>query len=84
MPTMKDFERLIGAWHGEGEIPAQPPMKVSSDATIERFGDFILFRSVGHPAEMPDETSASMNWNAGSESGTSLNDGNPAGLTCSR
>jgi hypothetical protein len=54
MPTMKDFERLIGAWHGEGEIPAQPPMKVSSDATIERFGDFILFRSVGHPAEMPD------------------------------
>ena len=40
MPTMKDFERLIGAWHGEGEIPAQPPMKVSSDATIEPFGEF--------------------------------------------
>src|SRR6187402_518911 len=35
VPAMKDFERLIGAWHGEGEVPAQPPMKVASDATIE-------------------------------------------------
>ena len=54
MPTMKDFELLIGAWHGDGEVPAQPPMKVASDATIERLGEFIVFRSVGHPAEMPD------------------------------
>jgi hypothetical protein len=51
---MKDFERLIGAWHGEGDVPAQPPIKVASDATIERLGEFIVFRSVGYPAEMPD------------------------------
>jgi hypothetical protein len=51
---MKDFERLIGTWHGEGEVPSQPPMKVASDATIERLGEFIVFRSVGHPEEMPD------------------------------
>ena len=44
MPTMKDFEPLIGTWHGEGEVPAQPPMQVTSDATIERLGEFIVFR----------------------------------------
>ena len=51
---MKDFEPLIGTWHGEGEVPIEPPMKVASDASIQRFGDFVLFRSVGHPAEVPD------------------------------
>ena len=50
---MNEFEPLIGKWHGEGEIPADPPMKVSAEATIERMGEFIVFRSVGQPAEMP-------------------------------
>jgi hypothetical protein len=39
---MKDFDALIGEWHGEGEIPIEPPMMVSVEATIERLGDFIV------------------------------------------
>jgi hypothetical protein len=50
---MIEFEPLIGKWHGEGEIPLEPPMRVSAEATIERLGAFIVFRSVGVPAEMP-------------------------------
>jgi hypothetical protein len=50
---MKEFEPLIGRWHGEGEIPLDPPLTASADATIERMGAFIVFRSVGMPAEMP-------------------------------
>ena len=26
---MKDFEPLIGDWHGEGELPIEPPLKMS-------------------------------------------------------
>jgi hypothetical protein len=54
---MTQFERLIGDWHGEGEVPSEPPMKLTVDATIERLGEFIVFRSVGEPAEMPDTVS---------------------------
>jgi hypothetical protein len=54
---MKEFEPLIGEWHGEGEIPIQPPMKVAAEAKIERLGEFIVFSSVGEPAEMPDSVS---------------------------
>ena len=38
---MKEFEPLIGEWHGEGEIPMEPPMKISVEATVERLGEFI-------------------------------------------
>jgi hypothetical protein len=51
---MKEFEPLIGEWHGRGEIPAEPPMKVTVEAKIERLGKFIVMRSLGEPAEMPD------------------------------
>src|SRR5687767_13139216 len=51
---MKEFEPLIGEWHGRGEIPAEPPMKVTVEARIERLGKFIVIRSLGEPAEMPD------------------------------
>lgn len=51
---MKDFEPLIGHWHGEGETPTQPPMKRSEEVTIERLGAFIVFSTVGEPAELPD------------------------------
>jgi hypothetical protein len=51
---MKEFEPLIGEWHGRGEIPAEPPMKVTVEAKIERLGKFIVIRSLGEPAEMPD------------------------------
>ena len=54
---MKGFEALIGEWHGEGEVPSDPPMKLSVDATIERLGEFVVFRTVGEPAEMPDSLS---------------------------
>ena len=53
---MKEFEPLIGEWHGEGEFP-DPPMRMSVEATIERFGEFLVLRSAGEPAEMPDTLS---------------------------
>jgi len=54
---MKEFEPLIGAWHGEGSIPIEPPMTISVLATVERLGEFIVFRSAGKPAEVPDNIS---------------------------
>jgi hypothetical protein len=50
---MKEFERLIGDWHGEGEFP-DPPLKMSSETTIDRLGAFIVIRSDDEPAELPD------------------------------
>ena len=35
---MNQFESLIGEWHGEGEIPIEPPMKISVEVKIERMG----------------------------------------------
>jgi hypothetical protein len=54
---MKDFEPLIGEWRVEGEIPIEPPMKVSGEAKLERLGEFIVFRSSADPAEVPDSIS---------------------------
>jgi hypothetical protein len=54
---MKDFEPLIGEWHGEGEIPMESPMKISQAAKIERLGKLMVFSSVGEPAEVPDSVS---------------------------
>jgi hypothetical protein len=54
---MKEFERLIGKWRGEGEIPVEPPVKISEEAKIEHLGEFIVFSSVGEPAEVPDSLS---------------------------
>ena len=54
---MHAFESLIGGWHGEGELPIEPPMKISADVMIERLGAFIVMRSTGEPAEMPDSIS---------------------------
>ena len=55
---MNEFEPLIGEWHGEGEIPIEPPMKVSLETKIERLGRFIVISTtVRRPAEMPDSVS---------------------------
>ena len=54
---MKDFERLIGEWRAEGEIPIEPPMKVSGEAKFERLGEFVVFSSSAEPAEVPDSIS---------------------------
>jgi hypothetical protein len=54
---MKAFEPLIGEWHGEGEIPIEPPMKISAETKIEPLGEFIVISTVGEPAEMPDTLS---------------------------
>jgi hypothetical protein len=54
---MTDFESLIGEWHGEGEVPVEPPMQISMEAKIERLGEFIVLSSVGTPAEVPDSVS---------------------------
>ena len=51
---MKDFEPLIGEWHGEGEVPMDPPMKISVKEKVERLGKFIVITSVGEPGEVPD------------------------------
>ena len=54
---MKDFGSLIGEWHGEGELPFDPPLKMSAETSIGRLGEFIVIRSVGQPAELPDTIS---------------------------
>ena len=54
---MKDFEPLIGEWHGQGELPIEPPLKLSTETTIERLGEFVVIRSVAEPAELPDNIS---------------------------
>ena len=54
---MKEFEPLIGEWHGEGELPIDPPMKMSAETKVERLGKFIVLRSTGEPAELPDSVS---------------------------
>ena len=54
---MQEFEPLLGRWHGEGVLPIDPPMSLISDAKIERLGAFIVFSSVGEPAEVPDTLS---------------------------
>ena len=54
---MRDFESLIGEWRGEGEIPIEPPMKISVKAIVERLGAFIVFRSVREVGEVPDSVS---------------------------
>jgi hypothetical protein len=54
---MHEFEPLIGAWHGEGVLPIDPPMRMSVEATIERLGSWIVFRSAGEPADLPDSIS---------------------------
>jgi hypothetical protein len=54
---LHDFEPLIGTWHAEGELPIEPPLKMTIEATIERLGAFVVLRSVGEPAEMPDSVS---------------------------
>ena len=51
---MKEFEPLIGDWHGVGEIPGEPPMQISAAVKIERLGEFVVLTSKGEPAEMPD------------------------------
>ncbi len=54
---MQEFEPLIGRWHGEGEIPMEPPMRITVEATIERLGPFVVLRAVGQPKEVPDNLS---------------------------
>ena len=54
---MKEFDPLIGEWRVEGEIPIDPPMKVSGEAKIERLGTLIVFSLVSEPVEVPDSIS---------------------------
>jgi hypothetical protein len=51
------LERLVGSWRGAGEVPTDPPLKVASEVTIERLGAFLVMKSVGEPAEVPDSIS---------------------------
>ena len=54
---MEAFEPLIGTWHGEGEIPIDPPLRIAVEARVERLGEFIVLSSMGEPAEVPDSLS---------------------------
>ena len=38
-------------------MPIDPPVKLIVESTIERLGEFIVMRTVGVPAEMPDSLS---------------------------
>jgi hypothetical protein len=51
------FESLIGEWQAEGEMPLEPPMRISGRAIIERLGEFIIFRTMAEQAEVPDSLS---------------------------
>ncbi|HVQ22012.1 MAG TPA: hypothetical protein VMT36_01960, partial [Candidatus Saccharimonadia bacterium] len=48
------FEPLIGEWQAEGEMPLEPPMRISGKATIERLGAFIVYRTMTEQAVVPD------------------------------
>jgi hypothetical protein len=54
---VKEFEPLIGEWRGVGELPIEPPLRISAEVRIERLGELIVMRSNGEPAEMPDSVS---------------------------
>jgi hypothetical protein len=54
---MKQFDPLVGEWHGEGEMPIDPPMKISVEAKISRLGKFIVFSTLAKPVEVPDSVS---------------------------
>jgi hypothetical protein len=54
---MHEFEPLIGRWRVQGEIPTEPPIKVSGEATLQRLGEFVVFRSASEPPEVPDSIS---------------------------
>ena len=54
---MDMFEPLIGEWHGEGELPTDPPVKLAAEVSIERLGQFVVVGSVGKPKEFPDSIS---------------------------
>ena len=54
---MKEFELLIGEWHGEGVLPIDPPLTLSVEATIERLGEFLVLRSVGGLGGVPSSVS---------------------------
>jgi hypothetical protein len=54
---VKEFEPLIGEWHGQGELSTEPPIRMSVETNIKRLGEFIVFSSAGEPAELPDSVS---------------------------
>ena len=54
---MHQFEPLIGEWHGEGDMPIDPPVKIIGEAKIEPLGEFLLFSTTGEPAAVPDTIS---------------------------
>jgi hypothetical protein len=54
---VKQFEALFGEWRTEGEIPIDPPLRMSGTTTIESLGAFIVVRSTSEPSEVPDSIS---------------------------
>ena len=53
---MQGFDGLVGTWHGEGDMAGDPPMHLAADATFERLGSFLVFRS--DAAEPPGSPSS--------------------------
>jgi len=54
---VEEFEPLIGEWLGKGELPGDPLMRLAVETKVDRLGEFVVMRSVGQPAEMPDTIS---------------------------
>jgi hypothetical protein len=51
---VRGFDVLIGTWHGEGDLPLEPPARIANTTTVERLGEFVVIRSTGEPREFPD------------------------------
>ena len=54
---MHGFEPLIGDWRVEGEIPMEPPIRISGRTTVEGLGAFIVVDARSEPVELPDSLS---------------------------
>ena len=54
---LSGLDTLLGEWHAEGLLPIEPPMRITTETTVERLGAFIVIRSLGEPADMPSSLS---------------------------
>ncbi len=50
---MDSFDALVGEWRANGEM-LDPLLKLSVDASVTRLGKFLVLRTTGKPAALPD------------------------------
>jgi hypothetical protein len=54
---VNEFDSLLGEWRVEGELPIEPPLKITGEARFEPLGAFLVFSSTSEPVEVPDSVS---------------------------